>query len=192
VDLSTPADTTLPFNRPMAIRLAILLLPVIVLAALIGYHEKNLAAGDTWRIPIQGFDPRDLLKGHYLRFRLDLDRIVTRGSCPKDEECCLCLTLDESDKTQAQRLDCPAAFGRSHGKCGAVLREEVARGFSQYFIPEDRAQELDRILRGGRGGGMGADKEKEPRMAVEIVVDKQGGAVLKGLLLDGQPAIPEP
>ena len=46
--------------------------PLLGLLALIGRAEFNLQDGRPWLLPIRGYDPRDLISGHYLRFTYDL------------------------------------------------------------------------------------------------------------------------
>ena len=49
----------------------LLLLPVAGLAALWWQSEDLSRQGTDWEVPIQGSDPRDLLRGHYVEFRYD-------------------------------------------------------------------------------------------------------------------------
>ena len=48
-----------------------LLLPVLLLASVAGWKSWVVAAGNRVILPIQGFDPRDLLSGHYLIYTID-------------------------------------------------------------------------------------------------------------------------
>lgn len=52
--------------------LALLLLPTLVVAAWAAWLAAERTAQPALRIAITGYDPRDLLRGHYLEFRLDL------------------------------------------------------------------------------------------------------------------------
>ena len=51
--------------------MATLALPVAVLGAMVFAAERNLAAGGVMRVAIRGYDPRDMLRGHYLNYRFD-------------------------------------------------------------------------------------------------------------------------
>ena len=50
---------------------AALALPLLALAALIGEQEAMLAGAAVVNVPVRGYDPRDLLHGHYIRGQLD-------------------------------------------------------------------------------------------------------------------------
>lgn len=54
------------------LRLAIALaLPLAALAGIWAMTWRAAQQGQEWLIPIQGYDPRDLLRGHYVRYRYD-------------------------------------------------------------------------------------------------------------------------
>lgn len=56
----------------MRLRLAIALaLPLAALAVIWGMTWRAAQQGQEWLIPVQGYDPRDLLRGHYVRYRYD-------------------------------------------------------------------------------------------------------------------------
>jgi len=48
---------------------ASLLLPLSALAAMWAVTHRQAQQGQDWLIPIEGYDPRDLLRGHYLQYR---------------------------------------------------------------------------------------------------------------------------
>ena len=50
---------------------AALALPVLALAALIGEQEAMLSGAAVVNVPVRGYDPRDLLHGHYIQGQLD-------------------------------------------------------------------------------------------------------------------------
>ncbi len=49
----------------------LLFLPLLALGGIIVKNERDIASAKTWRVAIIGYDPRDLLYGHYLNFRFD-------------------------------------------------------------------------------------------------------------------------
>lgn len=51
--------------------MAALLLPLVVLAYSWASTYRLAQQGQEWLIPIQGYDPRDLLRGHYVQYRYD-------------------------------------------------------------------------------------------------------------------------
>ena len=50
---------------------AILVVPLAGLAALWAQSETLSREGTDWEVPVQGYDPRDLLRGHYVEFQYD-------------------------------------------------------------------------------------------------------------------------
>lgn len=49
-------------------------LDVIVFGGWIAHNEVKRRGGVEVRLPVEGYDPRDLLSGHYVRFRLKAER----------------------------------------------------------------------------------------------------------------------
>ena len=54
------------------LQIVAVVLPIVLLVGMIGRAEWQLANSETWHFAIRGYDPRDLLRGHYMRFRLDV------------------------------------------------------------------------------------------------------------------------
>lgn len=54
------------FFLPMA-----LLLPLVGLGLIWVATDRDSQQGTEWDVPIAGYDPRDLLRGHYVQFRYD-------------------------------------------------------------------------------------------------------------------------
>ena len=56
------------FRLSLAVALA---LPLIVLASTWWTTARAAREGQDWLIPITGYDPRDLLRGHFVQYRYD-------------------------------------------------------------------------------------------------------------------------
>lgn len=54
-----------------AARLLAALLPLAGLSALWGISAHTYRQGTEWDVPIMGYDPRDILRGHYVEFTYD-------------------------------------------------------------------------------------------------------------------------
>lgn len=54
-----------------AVRLAAFALPLAGLAMLWGWSDRLSRQGTDWLVPVTGYDPRDLLRGHYVQFSYD-------------------------------------------------------------------------------------------------------------------------
>ncbi len=170
-------------NHRLAFALAF---PVACLAALTAYKQVRVMAGTTVEIPVAGFDPRDLLSGHYLTYRLDLDEAGSgvcatgRGQGESGGEELLCIAAERGRMTSAHRLerDQFAPPAPTPG-CEVVLRGRCdhgrfVAGIERFYVPEAHAAALDRAVRARRG-------------AVVVSVDGRGTPAVKDLLIDGKP-----
>ncbi|HCF57557.1 MAG TPA: hypothetical protein DFS52_06135 [Myxococcales bacterium] len=144
--------------------LAALLLPVVGTVGLIVRGELALR-GSEWRFKINGHDPRDLLRGHYLTYRIDWAEQPADSECV---DCCLCMNR-LGDEQHVTRVECYAAES-----CDAWLRVGEIENLQRYYIPEDAPRQLEAAVMAGRG---------------ELVLSfsKRGGMVIKELLVDGRP-----
>jgi GDYXXLXY protein len=155
------------------------LVPVLGLAVLVGRAEYAGSHGRVWTIPIEGYDPRDLLHGQYLQYRYRLrwqgpascGATVYGGNEPVPG-CCLCLTRDTADGYDpfVRQVSCEEATG----SCQASLHSETVVPPLRYFLPEDRAQDVEAALR-------------THDAAVELTVTPQGEPAVRELLLDRRP-----
>src|SRR5262245_44165272 len=151
-----------------------LLLPGFSLGTLTGYKAFKRQAGAVVRLPITGYDPRDLLSGHYLTYRLDLPGAI----CETDADPVFICIDGEDGETSFTVPDL------AEGSCKAILRARceygrVLAGVERFYVPEDRATELDRIVRGWG--------QNRARTKLELAVDRQGRATIRELLIDDKP-----
>lgn len=123
-------------------RLALLLLPTLLLAGWAASIALQRVAQPTLRIAIVGYDPRDLLRGHYLQFRLDL---AAGESAP-----CACLDANPADAlrplVRAVACDAPP----TPAACPHFI--ESPRQTFRYYATQERALELEKLLRDKPGG----------------------------------------
>ena len=158
-------DTGAKFmNRAQHLALAIAL-PLALLAANATWHLYKLSQGVEIRLPIQGFDPRDLLSGHYLIYQVDygLGDFCPPTTHSQRQPHTLCLYPKQSDAT----ADCATALK------GFCSNDGFKAGIERFYIPEQYAAPLDQAIRGQKG---------------EIVIMvKDGKASVKDLLIEGKP-----
>jgi hypothetical protein len=151
---------------------------LLAIAVGIARSELLFARTSDFTFEITGFDPRDLLRGHYLQFRLQLEPREIREACdPTAQECCLCVTATEPGQP-ASVADATCATARTH--CAAWLDRSYLTQPLRYYVPEQRASELEQRLLQAIG--------RRSAQAV-MVLDAHGQAQVRELRIDGQ-AIP--
>jgi uncharacterized membrane-anchored protein len=136
-----------------------LLLPIVAFAGLTARAELLRAAGPVFRVAITGYDPRDLLQGHYLRYRIQWP---ADGACD-DAACCLCLRTS-GDHT---KVEC----GVASQTCDARLSRQMVEQGREFFIQEDAGPALEQAIR--RGGG-----------SLDLIVPSNGQLRVHELFID--------
>jgi len=144
--------------------------PVVGLLGLVAKAELATRSGPTWTVPIQGYDPRDLLHGHYLRYASDFD--WQDGAACGDADhpeagCCLCLT-ETGGEPQVRQIRCDEAPA-----CDGWLDAGSVAPPLRYYVPETSALDLERALR-------------EHVSAVTFTSGRSGEPAIGALTLDGR------
>ena len=71
--------------------LVILFLPLVALLGWVSYLYVQQSLGQNIKVAVTGYDPRDLLSGHYIQYTIDWDRTdctqFSDGICPENEFC---------------------------------------------------------------------------------------------------------
>lgn len=139
-----------------------LLLPIVAFAAMVVRAELLRAAGPVFHIAIAGYDPRDLLQGHYLRYRLQWP---ADGTC-HGATCCLCLRISGVHT----KVEC----GVVNAACDAQLGHQTVEQRREFFIQEDAGPALEQAIQRGQG-----------TMALNITPN--GQVQVHELFIDGVP-----
>jgi uncharacterized membrane-anchored protein len=154
-------------NGKLSLALA-LLLPILALGAMVARAELITRGGRPWLIPIKGYDPRDLVRGHYLTYRFDW----TPAEACTASACCLCFQGAAGPapaEPDVSRVSCDAVSA-----CQSWFPESRVASLQQFFIPEGRGVELQGDVRAKRA-------------QILLRVSADGGVVITDLLLDGVP-----
>ncbi|MFV0626338.1 MAG: GDYXXLXY domain-containing protein [Alphaproteobacteria bacterium] len=101
-------------NKFLALILCIPFVCLLSWLAVLTYHSET---GKTVTVSVMGYDPRDLLSGHYIRYQIDW----ARTDC------------DQFDKSICPRNEF----------CGQNRWKNACR----FYIPEKKAKELDAFFR---------------------------------------------
>jgi uncharacterized membrane-anchored protein len=147
-----------------------LLIPIFIIVGSIGKSEYQLATGETWKFKISGYDPRDLLRGHYVMYQVEFDWGEGEKDCADKKDCCLCLTRkkDSLDLAKVSKMSCSIAADR----CDGLMREEYIQELRKYFIPEDKGKVLEKAIREKNG-------------EILVTINDDGHPVVRDLLVDG-------
>lgn len=173
-------------DRTRTIGIAVLALPFLAMLVMIGMNMRNLSRTE-YRVAIEGYDPRDLLKGHYLIFRYKWPagtvNMFDDHAYPRAPQVCACMS---GDPLQPQvRLDACESQHPLQKECAGAVMVSGGSGFEGYqpapdlrrfYIPEEHASRLEQMLRSGAH-----------KFEVGIVPRAKGQAQLKTLYIDGVP-----
>ncbi|HNR89044.1 MAG TPA: GDYXXLXY domain-containing protein [Spirochaetota bacterium] len=146
---------------------AALAVPVAALLALAAYKAHIYHRGAEIVLPITGYDPRDLLAGHYLTYRVEYG---IEGLCEssRTRAGCICFDTDGNRFIDDCAGDPPAVcYPFVRGEC---RNGRFVAGIERYYIPEAKAASLDSRVR--KGGAK-----------IRIAVSPSGRSVVKDLIL---------
>ena len=148
---------------------AALLFPIVVLAANTWMYQQQRSSGETFKFPIEGFDPRDMLSGHYLFYKVDYAVPSTNGCPTSDISAVLCLRPERRVyPTDELPSSCEVYL---QGECDAST--VFTAGLDRFYIPQEYAAALEAKI---------ADKKG----AIEVSIDKRGNAAILDLLIEGK------
>jgi len=166
-----------------------LALPIVALAALIGEQELRFADVRIVNVPIRGYDPRDLLRGHYLVGRFDWNWDVRPA---KDGAGGLCVPDGDASRARVRFLADWHPGDRAEG-CRLVIAGRIVSGVAaapptfvpasldsgsrgvRFYVSEARAPDLEELIRAHPGA-----------LTADLAVRADGGAAIKALRIDGQ------
>ena len=128
-----------------AARLAAFALPLAGLAALWGWSDYLSRQGTDWLVPVAGYDPRDLLRGHYVQFSYDWpgldDAALREGGLA---ELCLHGAAPRLDRVSRPAPGSPCTHRARAGDADGYYPMGLSMG--RVYIPQTRSEELTRNL----------------------------------------------
>ncbi len=156
---------------------AALCLPLLGLGALVARNHFLYASGEEVILPIKGYDPRDLLAGHYLRYKINygIDNPCEDKKRKKGTDtfylqgpAIICLK-PRSFTLGDEPPEACSLFIR--GICSYSAGFEA--GIERYYIPQHLALKLEKKARGDNA-------------SIVLSVTREGNAMIKDLLFDGK------
>ncbi|OPZ77133.1 MAG: hypothetical protein BWY78_01136 [Alphaproteobacteria bacterium ADurb.Bin438] len=147
-----------------------LAIPFISLFLFASYHFASSKFDVTDVIfDIKGYDPRDLLSGHYIRFQVDFKDNNNQYSYGN----VMCLRIDNNGKVISSK--------RSHDKkhCNLFITGKQKygnfdSGLRKFYVPQEYANSLDNALR----------DEKNNKSTIKVSITKHGKAYIKDLYIN--------
>lgn len=120
-----------------------LVLPVIGLATLWAWTDSWTKEGTEWDVPVQGYDPRDLLRGHYIEFTYDWpgddsDVAFLSAFCIEGDAPTISRIVEREDVESCAHF-ARANYGSVYGGMG------LERG--RLYVPQTQARDLEDKLR---------------------------------------------
>lgn len=143
----------------------LLYVPVITLLLWLVSIQMALDTAERVVLPVEGYDPRDLLSGHYLQIR-------TRYPIRTD--------ANASGQKLFFCFDNSRLFLKKPDRCKVFIAGEnrygrFSDGVDRFYVPEDKAEPLERLLREG-----------SRKAEIVLSVDRNGSAYATDLLFDGK------
>ena len=122
------------------LRTAALVLPLIGLAAAWAVSHRRGQQGTDWDVPVQGYDPRDLLRGHYLVFQYDWPGLDEDDVPGPGTVLCIDGPAPQITTTRLQRDEDAACAHPVRAAMGDTLLA------GKLYIPQERAVSLQTQL----------------------------------------------
>lgn len=130
-------------SRPL--RLIAVVAPVLGLAVLWGTSHQTYYQGTDWEVPIQGYDPRDYLRGHYVEFRYEWNRLGTPSDFDTPTDAlCISGQAPRMDGVTQLRPGKPCAHPLRTDGSGVYGRDSLMDG--RLYIGQERADALQQQL----------------------------------------------
>ena len=138
-----------------ALRLLAMVLPLAGLGGTWIWTHVRAQQGTEWDVPVTGYDPRDLLRGHYIVYRYAWPGLDERKVDIYSAELCLIGT--------APRIERTVAIAEAPGGCrnpvraaevGADMLRNSGLAGGILYVPQTQARPLERKLADPRYQGV--------------------------------------
>lgn len=160
--------------------LVFLFLPQLALLGLFARETLYRTEGKLWRVEVQAYDPRDLLRGRYavVNFANTWEMRSQAAQCSSTSKCHLCfqktgVTTDGTSLAHfVLKYDSP-----QNSACVSFLAGTAIKQFfdpQRFYVPESIADETDRALR-----------NRSNRVAADILILNPTTYRLKNLYING-------
>ena len=148
-------------------RLLAAVLPLGGLAGLWAMSANTYRQGTEWEVPIEGYDPRDYLRGHYVEFSydwpgLEMDQLM------EPQQLCLEGAAPRIDRVTTSEGAAVCAHPLKAGEGGVYGISALSRG--RLYLGQDRAAKLDAQLRSRDQRGIVTIRQREDGSFTAIAI----------------------
>lgn len=148
----------------------IVILPLLGICCFMAQAQYRASVGEVYRVKIKGYDPRDLLRGHYLRYRFEFrERLLDPSIDDLNHSHDYCFIREASEQFQIMRI-----LTEEGGLCTSRMKSTELDKPQKYFIPEAHAKALEASLR-------------HQNAEVDLIINLDGHYSVGQLYLDGVP-----
>lgn len=146
--------------------IAALLIPILALGGLVSHKVYRSYSGEIYTLPIHGYDPRDLLSGHYLIYQVDygVEGVCSETAVIEVVDAQLCLKPRAFSYTGFS--DCEALIE------GVCKGRQFTAGIERFYVPQQDASKLEQAVMGRKG-------------SIVLAVGRSGQPVIQDLLIEG-------
>ena len=171
--------------RTFALPLA-LILPVILLSWQWMQARADAAEGTIWYIPVTGYDPHDMLRGHYVMLshkwpglpeEIYPQGLCIKGNAPNIEVVSELIIVDGDPKDE----ECDAIILQRYD----YNRDDALR-VTRLYADRDKAQKIEKQLANGREGKLVARIRPDG-----VIVPIRFDAKVDGITVDPPDLMPE-
>lgn len=155
--------------------LFVVALPICYMAFWLASLEASVTLAKEITLEVEGYDPRDLLSGHYLRYRVSYGDVANKGlTYNYSSDSCLCFGVEPT--VPAKAIWAGNCSERDQSTCGIYLRGHTGWGpqfiadIERYYIPEQYASSLQRV---------------PSNTTIRVAVPSSGRGIVRGMYVDG-------
>lgn len=146
------------------------LLPLLGYGGSIALAESRLYGAERIEVAIEGADPRDLLRGRYLIFRLRAQHAeLERTDACAQKETGGRYRIYLANQGRPPKLAEPI----SSAQCDLWIDSKFASDMHRVYVQEDRARDLETAVRDGRASVLLALIGGDSARVVELLIDGQ-------------------
>jgi hypothetical protein len=166
-------------QKPILWGIIALALPFLLVAVILFQGVKSFE-GTEYRVRITGYDPRDILRGHYVQFRYEWPSV---SQCKPNQICAACFSGNPKrpqiiiksfiqENLIAQDQSCQVYWRLNNVAKPEDVPQPVAE-LLRFYIPELEAPQLERLLR-----------LNQDRFEIGVIPHADGTAVAKNLYIN--------